>query len=84
MNQSVNETLSRTIMTSVVTLLVVVAMLLVGGETLRGFSIALCIGIFVGTYSSIYIASAAALMLNAGPADMVTTKKDKDAVDALP
>lgn len=84
MNLSVNETLSRTIMTSVVTLLVVVAMLLVGGETLRGFSIALCIGIFVGTYSSIYIASAAALMLNAGPADMVTTKKDKDAVDALP
>ncbi len=84
MNLSVNETLSRTIMTSVVTLLVVVAMLLFGGETLRGFSIALCIGIFVGTYSSIYIASAMALALKAGPSDIMPAKKDKDALDALP
>ena len=84
MNLSINETLSRTIMTSVVTLLVVVAMLLFGGETLRGFSIALCIGIFVGTYSSIYIASATALALKAGPSDMMPAKKDKDAIDALP
>lgn len=84
MNLSVNETLSRTIMTSVVTLLVVVAMLVFGGETLRGFSIALCIGIFIGTYSSIYIASAVALALKAGPADIMAVKKDKDAVDSMP
>lgn len=84
MNLSVNETLSRTIMTSVVTLLVVVAMLVFGGETLRGFSIALCIGIFIGTYSSIYIASSVALALNAGPADIAPVKKDKDALDAIP
>ncbi len=84
MNLSVNETLSRTIMTSVVTLLVVVAMLLFGGETLRGFSIALCIGIFVGTYSSIYIASATALALKAGPSDIMSVKKDKDALDKMP
>ncbi len=84
MNLSVNETLSRTIITSVVTLLVVVAMLFFGGETLRGFSIALCIGIFIGTYSSIYIASAVALALKAGPADVATVKKDKDAIDSMP
>lgn len=84
MNLSVNETLSRTIMTSVVTLLVVVAMLVFGGETLRGFSIALCIGIFIGTYSSIYIASAVALALNAGPSDIVPAKKDREEIDALP
>ena len=84
MNLSVNETLSRTIMTSVVTLLVVVAMLLFGGETLRGFSIALCIGIFVGTYSSIYIASATALALKAGPVDIAAVKKDKDVIDSMP
>lgn len=84
MNLSVNETLSRTIITSVVTLLVVVAMLVFGGETLRGFSIALCIGIFIGTYSSIYIASAVALALKAGPADVTVVKKDKDALDSMP
>ncbi|MEO7387126.1 MAG: protein translocase subunit SecF [Gammaproteobacteria bacterium] len=84
MNLSVNETLSRTIMTSFVTLLVVVSMLIFGGETLRGFSIALIIGILVGTYSSIYIASATALALGAAPTDLMPAKKDKDAVDALP
>ena len=84
MNLSVNETLSRTIMTSVVTLFVVVAMLVFGGETLRGFSIALCIGVLIGTYSSIYIASAVALALKASPADIIPAKKDKDEIDALP
>lgn len=63
MNAAINQTLSRTIMTSGMTLLVVVALLFVGGAALRGFSLALLIGIIVGTYSSIYIASATALML---------------------
>ena len=63
MNTAINETLSRTIMTSGVTLLVVVALLLLGGPVLHGFSLALFVGIVVGTYSSIYIASATALML---------------------
>ena len=63
MNLSINQTLSRTIMTSGLTLLVVVALLLFGGETLKGFSIALIIGIIIGTYSSIYIAGALALLL---------------------
>lgn len=77
MNLSINETLSRTIMTSLTTLLVVIAMLLFGGETLRGFSAALSIGIVVGTYSSIFVASAISLELKASPADLLVKAKDK-------
>jgi preprotein translocase subunit SecF len=58
LDQSINQTLSRTIMTKVVTLIVVVALYALGGPVLRGFSEALIIGIVAGTYSSIYISSA--------------------------
>ena len=61
LDQSINQTLSRTIMTKVVTSIVVVALLFLGGPVLRGFSAALLIGIIAGTYSSIYISSAIAL-----------------------
>lgn len=61
LDQSINQTLSRTIMTKVVTLIVVVALYALGGPALRGFSEALIIGIVAGTYSSIYISSAVAL-----------------------
>jgi len=61
LDQSINQTLSRTIMTKVTTLIVVVALLVLGGPALSGFSQALVIGILAGTYSSIYISSAAAL-----------------------
>ena len=61
LDQSINQTLSRTIMTKVVTAIVVVALLFLGGPVLRGFSEALLIGIVAGTYSSIYISSAIAL-----------------------
>jgi len=57
MNSAINETLSRTIMTSFTTLVVVICLLLLGGEVLRGFSYALLVGIVMGTYSSIFIAS---------------------------
>jgi preprotein translocase subunit SecF len=63
LDQSINQTLSRTIMTKVVTSIVVVALLIHGGEVLKGFSAALLIGIIAGTYSSIYISSALALDL---------------------
>lgn len=62
-NQAINQTLSRTIMTSVVTLLVVFALFFLGGSMLRGFSLALIIGIIVGTYSSIYVAGSLSLAL---------------------
>src|ERR1700685_1607674 len=61
LDQSINQTLSRTIMTKVATLIVVVALYVLGGPVLRGFSEALIIGILAGTYSSIYISSAVAL-----------------------
>ena len=65
LDQSINQTLSRTIMTKVVTSIVVVALLFLGGAVLKGFSAALLIGIIAGTYSSIYISSAIALDLRA-------------------
>lgn len=63
MNQSINQTLSRTIMTSALTLIVVLALFFIGGTMLYGFSLALIIGIVVGTYSSIYIAGSLSLAL---------------------
>ena len=84
MNVSVNETLSRTIMTSLTTALVVIAMLLFGGETLRGFSTALVIGIVIGTYSSIFVASAIALELKATPVDLMPPTRSKAEADSQP
>lgn len=80
-NLSINQTLSRTIMTSGLTLLVVIALLLFGGPTLHGFSLSLLIGILVGTYSSIYIAGALALVLGLNKSDLLPAKKQ---VDYLP
>jgi len=83
LDQAVNQTLSRTIMTKVVTSIVVVALLLLGGETLRGFSEALLIGIIAGTYSSIYISSAIALSFGL-KAEHVFPPVRKDALDEMP
>ncbi|MBA3660822.1 MAG: protein translocase subunit SecF [Gammaproteobacteria bacterium] len=63
MNQSINQTLSRTIMTSLITLTVVFALFFLGGSLLYGFSLALIIGIIIGTYSSIYVAGSLTLWL---------------------
>ncbi len=57
MNESINQTLSRTIMTSGLTMLTVAALLALGGEVLRGFAFVMTVGIIVGTYSSVYVAS---------------------------
>ena len=56
-NISINETLSRTIITSVTTLLALLSIFIFGGETLKGFSLAMILGVIFGTYSSIYIAN---------------------------
>ena len=77
-NISINQTLSRTIMTSGLTLLVVIALLIYGGPTLFGFSLALLIGIIVGTYSSIYIAGACAIMLGLKRSDLLPKKYELD------
>jgi len=83
LDQSINQTLSRTIMTKVVTALVVVALLFIGGPALRGFSEALMIGIIAGTYSSIYISSAIALDCGLTSEHLFPTLK-KSAIDAMP
>ncbi len=83
-NLAVNQTLSRTIITSGVTLLVVIALLILGGPVLHGFSVALFVGIIVGTYSSIYIASATALMLGVSKKDLMVVVKEDRNVDDMP
>jgi preprotein translocase subunit SecF len=81
-NASVNQTLSRTIITGGTTMLTVVALFLFGGDALWGFALALIIGIAVGTYSSVYVASSMALVLKISPQDFVETKTER--VDELP
>ena len=63
-NQSLNETMSRTLLTSVTTLLALFSLYFLGGEVLKGFTLAMIIGVFIGTYSSVFIASQIILYLN--------------------
>ena len=84
MNLSINEMLARTIITGVTTLLVLVALLFLGGESVGPFSIALIVGIIVGTYSSIYTASAVALTLDVTAQDLLPPEVDPDLIDELP
>ena len=83
LDQSINQTLSRTIMTKFVTSIVVVALLVLGGPALRGFSEALLIGVLAGTYSSIYISSAVALECGLTAEHIFPTVK-KTAADHMP
>ncbi|MET0049231.1 MAG: protein translocase subunit SecF [Sedimenticola sp.] len=75
-NASLNQTLSRTLVTSLTTLLVLTALFIFGGEIIHGFALALIIGVIVGTYSSIYVASTAVLMLGISKADLMPVKKE--------
>lgn len=84
MNVSINEMLARTLITGLTTLLVLVALLVLGGESIAPFSIALIVGIIVGTYSSIYTASATALALNVSPQDLIEPIKNPELIDDLP
>lgn len=76
MNISINQMLGRTVMTSVTTALVLVVLFFVGGQLIHGFSIALLFGVIVGTYSSIYIASASALALGISKMDLMPVQKE--------
>ena len=84
MNVSINEMLARTIITGLTTLLVLLALLVFGGESIAPFSIALIVGIIVGTYSSIYTASATALLLGVNAQDLIEPVKDPELIDDLP
>jgi len=77
-NRAINDTLSRTIMTSGLTLLVVVVLFCLGGPSIHGFSLALIIGVIVGTYSSIYIAGALAVILGLDRNALLPVKQKTD------
>ena len=77
-NHALNATLRRTLMTSMTTLLVVISLLIFGGEVIHGFALALFVGIIIGTYSSIYIASSTILALGVSKADLMPPEKDSD------
>lgn len=78
-NASINQMLARTLMTSGTTILTLLALFFLGGEALHGFATALLIGIFVGTYSSIYVASSLALSLKITKEDLFPPKEEEDA-----
>jgi len=82
-NSSLTQTLSRTLMTSLTTILVLLALFFLGGEIIHGFAFALLVGVFVGTYSSIYVASTAALMLGVSKEDLMPVQKE-NVVDDRP
>lgn len=83
-NASINQTLSRTLITSGTTLLVLTALFLFGGEIIHGFALALIVGIVIGTYSSIYVASTSIIMMGVSRADLMPVKKEDEAADELP
>ncbi len=75
-NQSLNQTLGRTLVTSLTTLFVLLALLIAGGEVIRGFALALSIGVAVGTYSSIYVAANVLLMMGITREDLLVPQAD--------
>lgn len=77
-NTSINQTISRTLMTSLTTLLVLLSLFFLGGEVIHAFALALIIGVLVGTYSSIYVATSAALMLGIDRTDLLLPEKDDE------
>lgn len=77
-NHSINQTLSRTVITSFTTLLVLFSLITLGGESLFGFSFALILGVIIGTYSSIYIASSYLIVSKISAKDMQIEKNDRD------
>lgn len=81
MNVSINQTLPRTILTSLTTLLVLMALYVYGGEALQGFALTLIIGVLIGTYSSIFVASPAVLQLGAKAEDLMVEIVEKEGVD---
>jgi len=83
-NEALNQTLTRTLMTSLTTLLVLLALFYLGGEVIHGFAGALIIGVVIGTYSSIFVASSMILALGISKEDMLPSEKEKKEIDARP
>ena len=75
-NHSLNQTLGRTLVTSLTTLFVLLSLLLAGGEAIQGFALALVVGVLVGTYSSIYVASNVLILLNISREDLIVVNEE--------
>ena len=84
LNLSLNQTLSRTIITSLTTLLVLFALFFFGGETVKGFSLGLIIGVIIGTYSSLYIVTSILIQLGLSQDDMVVPEVEGADFDDMP
>ena len=83
-NASLNQTLSRTLMTSLTTLLVLITLFFLGGELIHEFATALIVGVVIGTYSSIYVAGTSAIALGVMKADFMPVQKEGAEADARP
>lgn len=83
-NSSINQTLARTLVTSITTLIVLSALFLLGGAVIHGFALALIVGVVIGTYSSIYVASTSILLLRVSRADLLPVKKEGAELDSRP
>jgi preprotein translocase subunit SecF len=81
---AVSQTLIRTTITAITTLLVLFALFFFGGQALYGFSLILIVGVMVGTYSSIYVASSTLIFMNLSKEDMQPPSKDNSELDAIP
>lgn len=84
LNISINQTLSRTLITSLTTLIVVLALYFLGSEVITGFAVALIMGIVIGTYSSIYVASNLLLMMGITKEALMPPERDDEELDAIP
>jgi len=83
-NKSLNQTLTRTMMTSITTMIVLIALFILGGDLIHNFAIALIIGVIIGTYSSIYVASTAAVLLGVSREDLMPVQKEGAELDDMP
>ena len=83
-NNSIGQTLSRTVITSFTTILVLMALFIFGGALIHGFAFALLVGVFVGTYSSIFVASTTTLALGISREDLIPVEKEGANLDHIP
>ena len=83
-NDALNRTFSRTMVTSITTLLVLIALFLFGGEVMRAFSEALIVGVIIGTYSSIYVASNVLMLMKVSKEDFMLPEKAQEEIDEMP
>ncbi|MEI5640507.1 MULTISPECIES: protein translocase subunit SecF [unclassified Pseudoalteromonas] len=83
-NISLTQTLNRTLVTSITTILVLIALFVWGGQTIHGFATALLFGVFIGTYSSVYVASSVAVAMGVSKEDLIPVEVEKEGADLDP